>query len=330
MPSPAIVIGHRARTGVLGVLLLALVASAGAAAAATFTVPDEDLPVPLVMVAYGDTRFTDTRETVASQPQVRQALIARIAALHPAAVFLNGDLPWHGNPGDYAVYRDETSVWRDAHLRIYPALGNHEFATCDEPQCLEYWWDTFPELRSRRWYSVALGQKIMAIMLDSNASLLPNTEQRSWLEQQIAGMSRKVRGVLIVLHHPPVADIQTGDLADHNPRPNESSLADYLDEVAPRSHARFFVSAGHTHNYERFRRHGVVYLVSGGGGAHPYPVERGPHDLYRSPEFPNYHYVRLELRAGALVAEMFRLADYAAAAPAAWELKDRFELKLRP
>ncbi len=323
------VAGRNSPRGVLGALLLAL-AAASALAEPTFTVPGADLPAPLVMVAYGDVRFTDARETVATQPQVRQALIARIAALHPAALFLNGDIPWHGKPEDYAVYRDETSFWREEQLRVYPALGNHEFSGCPEQQCLEYWWDAFPQLRPHRWYSVALGPKVLAIALDSDTSLLPGSDQRAWLEQQIAGMSPTVRFVAIILHHPPVADEQGGELADHNPRPNEVSLADYLEQVAPHSRARFFVSAGHTHNYERFLRHGVVYLVSGGGGAHPYPIERGPADLYRSAEFPNYHYVRLELRGRTVIGEMFRLGDYAAGTPAAWELKDRFELRLRP
>src|ERR1022692_1277918 len=215
MPSPAIVTDRRSPSGLLRGALLALVAAAaggGAATAAepTFSVPDKDLPVPLVMVAYGDTRFTDTHETVASQPEVRRALIARIAALQPAAIFINGDIPWHGIPEDYAVYRDETSVWRDEHLRVYPVLGNQEFFPCAEQQCLGYWWDAFPELHSRRWYSVALGEKVLAIALDSNAELLPGSDQRSWLEEQIAGMSPQVRCVVIILHHPPVADIQTG------------------------------------------------------------------------------------------------------------------------
>jgi len=296
----------------------------------TFTVPDRDLPAPLVMVAYGDMRFTATSETNASNPPARQALVAKVVAEDPSAVFLNGDIPWHGTPEDYAVFRGETRAWREAHLRVYPALGNHEFSGCDEALCLELWWDTFPQLRPRRWYSVALGEKVLAVALDSDASLLPGSDQRIWLEQQIASLSPLVRFVVIFLHHPPVADLQSGDLANHNPRPNEISLADYLGAVAPRSKARFFVSAGHTHNYERFLKDGVVYLVSGGGGASPYPVERGAGDLYRSADFPNYHYVRLELRGSKVIGEMFRLADFAAAAPAAWERKDRFELNLQP
>jgi hypothetical protein len=41
---------------------------------ATFSVPDRELPARLVLVAYGDMRFTDTAETAASNPAARQAL----------------------------------------------------------------------------------------------------------------------------------------------------------------------------------------------------------------------------------------------------------------
>src|SRR6266404_4806109 len=68
---------------------------------------------------------------------------------------LNGDVPWHGgNEADYSVYGAETKAWRDAHLRVFPALGNHEFAECEPLECLRNWWRAFPELKDRRWYSV--------------------------------------------------------------------------------------------------------------------------------------------------------------------------------
>src|SRR3979490_1244526 len=303
----------------LPVVLLLLTALAGALragpahAATTFSVPDADLPDPLVLVAYGDMRFTQVTETEASNPRARQALVAKIAAENPAAIFLNGDIPWHGVASDYAVFRDETRPWRDRHVRVYPALGNHEFSACLDSACLEHWWDTFPELRNRRWYSVAIGTKVLGLALDSDTSLLPGSEQRIWLEDQVAGLSSGVRLVLIVMHHPPVADVQTSKLTDHNPRPNELALAEYLKTVAPRSTARFVVSAGHIHNYERFTEDGVVYLVSGGGGARPSEADRPPSDEYQSGEFPNYHYVRFELRGDRVVGEMIRLDDHGAA-----------------
>jgi hypothetical protein len=296
----------------------------------TFSVPAAALAEPLVLVAYGDMRFTAPSETNATSPPARQALVARIADINPAALFINGDIPWHGLDADYEQFRLETRTWRDAHLRVYPALGNHEFSGCLEGSCLERWWRTFPELQGRRWYSVAVGPRVLGVVLDSDTSLLPGSEQRVWLEGQLAMMAPSVRLVLIALHHPPVADEQTGRLADHNPRPNEQSLATYLAAVAAHSIARFVVSAGHTHNYERFLQDGVTYLVSGGGGASPYPLVRAAADLYQSSDFPNYHYVRFEVRGDKVSGEMVRLSDYSASLPHQWETRDRFEISLRP
>src|ERR1700735_2697384 len=89
-------------------LLLTVLAApmhAGSAqAAATFNVPQAELPDPLVLVAYGDMRFTGNSETRATNPGARRALIAKITAESPVAIFINGDIPWHGIASDYAVF----------------------------------------------------------------------------------------------------------------------------------------------------------------------------------------------------------------------------------
>ncbi|HTD71893.1 MAG TPA: metallophosphoesterase [Steroidobacteraceae bacterium] len=312
------------------VFLFAVTLSAPALSAATFNVPDSDQPEPLVIIAYGDTRFTDASETAASSPAARRALVAQIAAENPAAIFINGDLPYHGIAEDYEVYRAETKIWRDHQIPVFPALGNHEFSACLASICLDRWWNAFPQLRSRRWYSVALGHRVVGIALDSDASLLPGSEQRMWLQSQVSALDPAVRAVLIVMHHPPVADVQTVKLVDHNTRPNEQALADYLKTTAAHSTARYIVSSGHIHNYERLSQDGVTYLVSGGGGAIPYDIDRTPADLYQNTDFPNYHYVRFELRGQTLSGAMIRLEDYGAAKPARWLPKDRFEITLQP
>jgi acid phosphatase type 7 len=298
--------------------------------ATTFTVAAADLPNPLVLIAYGDMRFTDRSEKLASSPTARQALVEKIAAENPAAIFINGDIPWHGIPEDYREFLEETHIWRDRRVRVYPALGNHEFSACFGSACLDHWWSAFPELRGHRWYSVAIGPKVVGIALDSDTSLLPDSEQRIWLEQQITTLKPEVRVVMLIMHHPPVADVQTTKVVDHNPRPNEQTLVSLIKAASAKSAVRFVVSAGHIHNYERFEQDGAVYLVSGGGGASPYPVDRTPSDLYQDTDFPNYHYVRFELHDQVLKGEMVRLNDFAAAHPSQWQTRDRFEINLRP
>jgi acid phosphatase type 7 len=269
-------------------------------------------------------RFTDPTNVTATNPTVRRALVQRVAEEKPDAILLNGDVPWHGgNPKDYEIYRAETQVWRDANLRVFPALGNHEFANCEVPQCLANWWAAFPKLKGRRWYSARLGSKIWIIALDSDDSLLPGSDQRHWLESQIASLPHEIEFVLITMHHPPVADIESRFIVDHNPRPNEIALTQLLKTCAASSRARFIVAAGHIHNYQRFMQDGVLYLVSGGGGAAPHPLDRTPLDLYQAPDFPNYHYVKFVLDRQTLRGTMFRLADPNAGT---WEARDKFEV----
>jgi acid phosphatase type 7 len=149
------------------------------------------------------------------------------------------------------------------------------------------------------------------------------------LQQQIGALPSTVDFLLVTMHHPPVADIQTHITVDHNPRANEIALRDVFSEMAPKMHARIAVSAGHIHNYERNVVDDVVYLVSGGGGATPYFVERTKGDLYQSLMFPNYHYVRFTLLADRLHAEMIRVQDPEADEPS-FQVKDRFDILVKP
>ncbi len=305
--------------------------SSGAAllAQSTFRLEDKEFRSPMTLIAYGDQRFTDPANTQRTNPRIRLWLVNQIAKEHPDAVIMNGDVPLAGNvANDYTVFQTETKAWRDLHLRVYPALGNHEFV--GEPrQDLENWWSTFPEMRGRRWYSAQLGTRVYLLALDSDTSLLPGSEQARWIEKQIEGLPSSVDFVIMSLHHPPVADVQTHIEVDHNPRPNEIALRDYLSKAARNSHAVFLVSAGHIHNYERNMVEGVTYLVSGGGGAPPYFVERTAEDLYQSVLFPNYHYVKFTVEKDRLHAAMYRVAN-PEAEKLTVELKDSFDLVAKP
>jgi hypothetical protein len=293
---------------------------------ADFVVENRELAQPFRLIAYGDMRFTDPKETSATNPKVRRWLVDKIAEEKPDAVLLSGDVPWHGGEAsDYEAYRAETEPWRAAHLRIYPALGNHEFAG-SERKCLENWWNAFPELRGRRWYSVQLGDFVYLLSLDSNSSLLPGSEQIEWIRNQLSHLPASTRFVFFNLHHPPVVDVQANGDASHNGRPNERALAEFLAQAPEKSRVRFVVTAGHVHNYERFYQNGIVYLVSGGGGARPHEIVRQPADLYQDTGFPNYHYVEFVESGDRLAATMVRVADPDAATPL-WDEKDHFQVQ---
>jgi hypothetical protein len=283
----------------------------------------------VTVIVYGDTRFTDPANVTATSPLARAALIARIADERPDAVLISGDVPWHGGEqGDYDRFRIETEAWRSQRLRVIPALGNHEFSQCLPEACLENWWKAFPDLRGKRWYDVEIAPNVRAIALDTMSPLTEGSEQQTWLNNTITTLPAAVEFLIVTLHHPPVADVQTRLRLDHNPRPNEIALAEYLAQASRSSRVRIIVVAGHIHNYERFLQDDVVYLVSGGGGAVPYEVDRTPPDLYKGIDFPNYHYVKFTAGAGQLKGEMFRLDEPAAPMPH-FTRKDTFEVSAR-
>jgi hypothetical protein len=281
----------------------------------------------LSFVVYGDTRFTQ-RDGVAN-PSARRALVAHAAAENPAAIFIGGDLVYQGDDSDdYATYVSETAPWSARGIPVFPALGNHEFRDCRPAHavspCLDNWWHTFPALRPWRWYSVAMGSSLVMLVLDSDAPLRPGSPQRSWLERQIgdAGSDPRVRFILVLLHYPPVRD-------PIFPRgKDEAQVQRYLSATAPTLRARVLVIGSHVHNYERFERDGVTYLVSGGGGAKPLPVLRMSGELSRLPTPVNFHYLRITLAGERLTGTMVRY-EAAETDGDRWSEPDRFEISAR-
>ena len=283
---------------------------------------------PLTFVAYGDTRFSPRTDEIAN-PYARRALVEKIAAESPAAILIGGDLVFEGrNPQDYATYRSETAQWDSRRIPVYPALGNHEFKGCqkdDTLPCLENWWTNFSalSLRPYRWYSVKIGPSILALILDTDSRLRPRSEQRLWLEHEVADADRGVKFILVILHYPPVRDPFYPSMLD------EKEVARYFSRKAPTLHAQVVVIGSHVHNYERYYREGVTYLVSGGGGAKPVPAVRLFGELSKLKTSVNYHYLRFVLDGDRLTGTMVRFDASLDRSHDPWSEPDRFEIRAR-
>src|ERR1700690_1458919 len=128
--------------------------------------------------------------------------------------------------------------------------------------------------------------------------------------------------VFVVLHYPPVRDAIFPRAKD------EKEIARYLSNQKHLLHAPVVVVGSHIHNYERFLRHDVTYLVSGGGGAKPVPVLRLFGELSKLHTAENFHYIRFRLEGGDLQGAMLRF-DPERNAETAWTEPDRFEVKAR-
>jgi 3',5'-cyclic AMP phosphodiesterase CpdA len=265
-----------------------------------------DVKTPFRFVAYGDTRFHDPSDFEAANPPVRMALVQAIAEVNPAFICFTGDIVYNGFDGnDWNVWDRETSIWREQKIPIYPALGNHDLHG-DPTIALSNYFQRFPDLKRSRYYSVRAANALV-LVLDSSLEEAGGP-QGQWLSDKLDHVPLDVDFVFLMFHHPPhtsSSDAKTLG-GGHSARTTEQALAKILEQRQAHSHYRIVVFSGHVHNYERHEHGGVTYFVSGGGGAHAYPIERAADDPFQSKQI-NYHYLLVEVDQQQLKVTMNRL-----------------------
>jgi len=272
------------------------------------TVPADlrlELTGPFSFVAYGDTRFHNPDDTKPANPAVRVELAKAIAEAHPALVCITGDIVYNGNDADdWKVWDNETNVWRDQKIPIYPALGNHDLHG-DQSVALANYFRRFPDLKDSRYYSARVANALI-LALDSS---LPEVEgpQGEWLAAKLDRVPADVDFVFVLDHHPPYTSSSDSNRSGgHSARESERALAKMLEDRQARAHYRIVVFSGHVHNYEHHEHGGVSYFVTGGGGARPYSIERAPGDPFKSNEV-NYHYLLVRVDHQKLTVTMNRV-----------------------
>jgi len=261
---------------------------------------------PFHFVTYGDSRFHDPKDTEPANPVVRQTLVQAIAETNPAFVSFGGDIVYNGyDKDDWKVWDSETAVWREKKIPVYPALGNHDLHG-DEKVALANYFQRFPDLKNCRYYSVRAGNTHM-LVLDSSQDETSGA-QGQWLAQKLDHLPGDVDFVFLVLHHTPYTSSSDANMfgGGHSARSKEGELAKMLESRQQDLRARIVVFSGHVHNYERHEHGGVTYFVTGGAGAHAYPIERAKEDPFQSKEV-NYHYLQVNVEPGSLKITMNRL-----------------------
>jgi hypothetical protein len=274
----------------------------------TLTFPQFSGAKTIHIVAYGDMRFTDPSVTKGTNPRIRKWLAERIAAEHPEVLLLTGDMPYTGaKASDWTVFQQETAAWKTGGFLQLPTLGNHETYGGIDKGIANYL-DNFPQIERHRFYSALLGN-VEVISLDMNTAAGTAGDQAHWFAAQLDHLPKQVDFVLILYHTPWMADEQSQIFAS---LPDQQALVlrGILEARLEKIRARVVVFNGHIHNYERFERRGVEYIVTGGGGAAPYPLLlRGGQDLYRDTGFPVYHYLTVEVTGRELHAAMWKVND---------------------
>jgi acid phosphatase type 7 len=281
---------------------------------------------PMHMVAYGDTRFADPSLTAGTNPRVRKWLVDRIAEEHPPILLITGDTPYHGASfDDWKAFEEETEPWRKEGILVLPTTGNHEVYG-GAAQGITNYLDHFPEIERHRNYSALLGN-VEVISMDMTSEGASTDKQVVWFGQQLDHVPPQVDFLMILYHMPWMVDEQTETLL-HLPSADALLYRKVLEAHLDSLRAKVLVLNGHIHNYERFEQRGVEYVVTGGGGAEPYPLLiRGAADLYHDHPrgHPVYHYLTLDVNGRTLHAKMWRVTDPDASTLAV-EAQDEFTL----
>jgi len=216
--------------------------------------------VPYHFVVYGDTR---TRHDV--HRHVMETLLK-----HGVPDFLvhTGDLVENGNNlALWPIFFDiEGELLR--HAAFFPVLGNHER---NSRNYFEFFQMETP------YYSFTWGNAHF-VMINSdlaNVSASPSVQQSFWAEQtrwmeEDLAKNQAADFRFLVAHHPPYTAVRS--------RQGNNLHMTALVPLLEKYHvsAGFF---GHDHNYEHYLQNGTHYIVTGGGGAPLYDVDRPPEGI---------------------------------------------------
>jgi 3',5'-cyclic AMP phosphodiesterase CpdA len=266
-------------------------------------------PAKNSFIVVGDTQGTSVFEFWRERNnKERKIILDEIARREPAFVINLGDLTIRGGSGrKWQEFDDLNKALREKKIPYFPILGNHDFYG-NNKKALRYYFDRFPHLEQRRWYSFRW-KNVGLIMLDANFSTLSQEQieqQTRWYRGELEKFEKdkKVDYVICCCHEPPFTNSRVVD-------PNEKVQALFADPFVQFRKTRFFFS-GHNHSYERFQQDGKFFIVSGGGGGPRHkvyidPRKRRYEDLFSGPARRFFHFCEIEINATGLNYKVLRL-----------------------
>src|SRR5258707_11764406 len=124
------------------------------------------MPGTQTFVVWGDIRFTDPAQCDASDPDARQTIVQAIAAVDPRPDFaiLTGDVVYHGHDKrDWDIFDKQTKPLRDAKIKLFPVLGNHDVdGGSGRPDFFKHFADfnNYSQLEKNSSYSMRYGHSM--------------------------------------------------------------------------------------------------------------------------------------------------------------------------
>ena len=208
---------------------------------------------PFRFVVYGDNRTRHDAHRLVIERVLKNGV--------PDFVIQTGDMVEDGADSSlWPIFFDiEKDLLRQT--AIFPALGNHEANT---PNFYEFFQAAKP------YYSFDWGNAHFSVIDSDIANVSASqiardafwTQQTRWLEEDLAA-SLKADYRFVVAHHAPFSALKIRQGAS----PHMNALLPLLEKY--RVSAGLF---GHDHNYQRYSKNGIQYVIAGGGGAPLYTV----------------------------------------------------------
>lgn len=253
---------------------------------------------PFDFVVYGDTR---TRHDMH-----RRIMAALLKSGTPDFVLHTGDLVENGL--DTAQWPVFFGIEREL-LRqtvFYPSLGNHER---NNRQFYDFFQIGLPYY-SFNWgksHFIVLNSDIGNAGADSLAKETFWAQQKHWLEEDLA-KSQAAEFRFVIAHHPPITAVSRRQGGN----PEMTALIPLFEKY--KLTAGFF---GHDHNYQHYLKDGIHYVVTGGGGAPLYDVDK-PAEGITVKAVSTEHFVKIHVEGGVMKVSAIALDG---------SVLDEFEMK---
>ena len=231
--------------GVMACCLAASCARSPARSPAPYSPPR----APFRFVVYGDCR---------TGVDVHRKLVSGIVKATPDLIFQTGDLVPIGTDTDAWKEYDQITAPLAAVAPIYPARGNHDLGGPDYEARV-----TAPFTSGNKLYYSLDRAGCHFVILDNFSPLDPGSNQYVWLTHDLENRAKKGTPTFVFFHEPPYS------IGAHG---SNMEVRQTLCPMFEKHHVSA-VFCGHDHIYYRTTRSGVLYVVTGGGGAPLYECD---------------------------------------------------------
>ncbi len=199
-------------------------------------------------------------------------------------------------------WRQFFEISKSVNLPFFPAAGNHDVGATARGE--EMYRKKFILPAGKPYYVFRAGGGLFILLDSEKGRGRIMDDQWRWLDQILSTSNDAFK--MVFLHRPlflPMDSFKQGRAMDKYP-----SDRDQLHQLFVKAKVNV-VFAGDDHRYDRREKDGILYLISGGGGAplHPFK-ERGGY----------FHYVWISVQADRMEGEVLDLEK---------EVRDRFVIK---